>query len=286
MVFKNKVHALLLGAAGAALLVILSVATVYVSYFSSHIVVNQEKWGQFGDYFGGILNPILSFMAFVAVLYNVKFGVSAEERSEIRHREQLTEQRLFQLLGLMGDAVERSKIVVSGATVSDFETHVGRQAQHSAVSDLSIILLKEAQRVQSMPYIEVYGVLKLRYRSWRVRCWGGIGQYLDSAFLVLDYIARDTSLSSDFKRFALNALRVQMTENERLSLWYAALFTAEYSQFLKPMFDAGFVDGRHGSLKDLISPWRDELMSAALSAGEHPLQRNQSPQKQSMSSAK
>jgi len=283
---RNKFYVFLLAAGGAALLVIFSVATIYVNYFSTHIVVDQEKWGQFGDYFGGVLNPILSFMAFVAVLYNVKFGVGAEERSEIRHREQLTEQRLFQLLSLMGAAVERSKIVVSGATVAEFETHVGRQAQHSAVSDLSVILAKEAQRVQSIPYLELYGALKLQYRTWRVRCWGGVGQYLDSAFLVLDYIARDTSLSSSFKTFALSALRVQMTENERLSLWYAALFTAEYSQFLKPMFDAGFVDGRHGSLRDLISPWRDELMAAALSVGEHPLHTNQSPQKQSMSSAK
>ncbi|UVL59863.1 hypothetical protein LOY54_17645 [Pseudomonas sp. B21-032] len=263
---KNKFHVFLLGAGGVALSLIVLVASMYVNYFSAHIVVDQEKWGQFGDYFGGVLNPVLSFMAFVAVLYNVKFGVGAEERSEIRHREQLAEQRLFQLLSLMGNAVERSAIVVSGATVSEFETHVGLQAQHSAASDLRMILSTAARKAQDLQCVEVYGELRMEFRSWRRRCWGGVGQYLDSAFLVLDYIMRGSTLPPDFKRFALNALRVQMTESERLSLWYSALFSAEYSHFLEPMLDAGFVDDPHGSLNDFIKPWRGELMAAAMGA--------------------
>lgn len=64
---KDATAKALLWCAGLfALFVILCVAGKYVSVFSTHILNDQEKWGQFGDYFGGVLNPILSFFAFVA----------------------------------------------------------------------------------------------------------------------------------------------------------------------------------------------------------------------------
>ncbi|WP_207284559.1 hypothetical protein [Pseudomonas sp. FW300-N2A2] len=70
-----------------ALFAIVSVAIRYVSEFSINILTDQEKWGQFGDYFGGVLNPVLSFFAFVAILYTLRIQVAANEEGEQRHEE-------------------------------------------------------------------------------------------------------------------------------------------------------------------------------------------------------
>jgi len=44
------------------------VAKTYTSNFLGDFSQHQDKWGQFGDYFGGILNPTFSFLALIALL--------------------------------------------------------------------------------------------------------------------------------------------------------------------------------------------------------------------------
>ncbi len=51
----------------------------YVSIFSTNLSHNNSDWGTFGDYIGGILNPFLSFFAFLALLITICY-----QRKEIR----------------------------------------------------------------------------------------------------------------------------------------------------------------------------------------------------------
>lgn len=51
------------------------VMLVYSHYFSGDITYNHEKWGQLGDFFGGVLNPIFAFLALIALLYTIKLQV-------------------------------------------------------------------------------------------------------------------------------------------------------------------------------------------------------------------
>lgn len=44
-----------------------------------------QYWGQLGDFFGGLLNPLLSFMALVAVLHSIKI-----QRKELQETQQET----------------------------------------------------------------------------------------------------------------------------------------------------------------------------------------------------
>lgn len=50
---------------------------LYACYFSNGFSVKQEAWGQFGDFVGGVLNPIISWMTFVAVAVSLRYTVSA-----------------------------------------------------------------------------------------------------------------------------------------------------------------------------------------------------------------
>lgn len=57
---------------GFAAIVIVIVLANYFLTFPSVRSSDQAVWGQFGDYFGGVLNPILSFFALIAVLLSLR----------------------------------------------------------------------------------------------------------------------------------------------------------------------------------------------------------------------
>lgn len=83
-----------------AVFVIVLIFLVYLLNFGKYGLSNsQEVWAQFGDYFGGILNAILAFIAFIALLTTIKLQnkalqISKDELSATR--EELKESRIAQ----------------------------------------------------------------------------------------------------------------------------------------------------------------------------------------------
>ena len=52
--------------------VVFSVIVLYLDTFGTRdFSSDPEQWGQMGDYFGGMLNPILAFALFIALLYTI-----------------------------------------------------------------------------------------------------------------------------------------------------------------------------------------------------------------------
>lgn len=58
-----------------ALLAITLASYLYASQFSGELSSKQETWGAFGDFFGGTLNPILSFLTIIALLLTIVLQV-------------------------------------------------------------------------------------------------------------------------------------------------------------------------------------------------------------------
>lgn len=69
---QNKQYSLplILIFAGLSLFVIFVVG-VYIKNFGTSLSVSQSTWGAFGDYVGGILNPVFAFVSFMALLYTI-----------------------------------------------------------------------------------------------------------------------------------------------------------------------------------------------------------------------
>ena len=86
-----------------------AVALIFNHNFKSHSVSDAiEHWGQFGDFFGGVLNPFLAFCSFMALLYTIniqskQLTISTEELKETR--KELTASR---------EAQERSSAALDG----------------------------------------------------------------------------------------------------------------------------------------------------------------------------
>lgn len=66
-----------------AAIVCVLVAVIYFTHWRGGYSSNHEHWGQFGDFFGGVLNPALSFLGLIALLETVRL-----------QRNELTQQRL------------------------------------------------------------------------------------------------------------------------------------------------------------------------------------------------
>ncbi|WP_022694849.1 hypothetical protein [Ponticaulis koreensis] len=66
------------------------IVLIYVSFFFSAgqtISSSTADWGTFGDYLGGTLNPILSFLALIALLFTIKLQLNELRisRQELRY---------------------------------------------------------------------------------------------------------------------------------------------------------------------------------------------------------
>ncbi|WP_421715687.1 putative phage abortive infection protein [Arcobacter arenosus] len=62
---------------------ILCVLMFYLIKFS-HLGISNDQaiWAQFGDYFGGVLNPVFAFLAFIALLITIKLQNEALNQSK------------------------------------------------------------------------------------------------------------------------------------------------------------------------------------------------------------
>lgn len=72
--------ALLVVAAG----IVIAVAFLYFQEFHGDISSKHDVWGQFGDFFGGTLNPILSFLSLIALVFTVALQ---SRQLELAHEE-------------------------------------------------------------------------------------------------------------------------------------------------------------------------------------------------------
>lgn len=99
---SSRIFGIILCAVGIILLIVIAVVgLIYRSNFSGDSNVystSQEIWGQFGDYFGGTLNPIFGFASLAVLLYTL--SVQKEELDETKKafkaQIDLMEQQAFE----------------------------------------------------------------------------------------------------------------------------------------------------------------------------------------------
>lgn len=71
----------------------------YVLMYGSSPAYSHEKWAQFGDFLGGVLNPLYAFLAFLALLYtiNIQRTELKQARAEFRRSADAAQQQIDHL---------------------------------------------------------------------------------------------------------------------------------------------------------------------------------------------
>lgn len=242
--------------ATVAILLITGVALRYTTIFSTRISGSQETWGQFGDYFGGVLNPILSFFAFMALLFTLHEQKQSSKDNEKRHEEQTREQRFFQMVALFTQVASQVKIKFNAS--SDAE-RVGREATHGAWLDFSQNQLSKIRETEFDSSLDQFKALQKAFVGWRRYNWPAVGNFVETFFTVYSYVYWIIPRDRDFANFALGFLKSNLSESERLLLWYSAMCTRNYFQYCTMLRLARFVDDIDGSLDDPLKPYAWDL---------------------------
>lgn len=87
-------------AGGAVALIILVYLVNFFPIFGAQLSGDTAVWGQFGDYIGGTLNPILSFISVVLLIRSLSLQNEANDalRNELKNSERTENFRTFSTL--------------------------------------------------------------------------------------------------------------------------------------------------------------------------------------------
>lgn len=168
---------------------IVAVVVVLVFYFFNfhyQLSSKNENWGLFGDFFGGTLNPILSFLALFVVLKTYlsqqdELKATQEilkEQSETQKRQQF-ENTFFELLKIHNQSLESLVEVVYIP---------GQSSPHRSVSGHSYSKLK--QIISSVFYNENFASVRLNESKQKLIGNHSLsGHYFRILYQVLKFIA-------------------------------------------------------------------------------------------------
>lgn len=231
---KNLSVCALIGVALVALLAISTVLYVYFSTFTGEKSISHEVWGQFGDYVGGLLNPLLSFLALVAILSTLYMQVNANHDMEKRHSEQIFDSRFFQLLSFNLEIANSTKIR------NEYVDNASLWCEgHMAVSYVGNQFFERyLSNVRGCSSAEFEGVRK-EFVAWKRKYWPVVANYYESIIFIIEFISRESS-GDDAIRFYLSAVKAQMTPYEQELLFYVMLCSSDSCRFITALQMCGF----------------------------------------------
>lgn len=87
--YRKKLFAL----AFVGLVIVISAIGFYAKTFGTEILVDHEKWGQFGDFLGGTTNPVLAFLTFLGVLWTISITYEQFKNEKSRQEIEDTDKR-------------------------------------------------------------------------------------------------------------------------------------------------------------------------------------------------
>ncbi|RON24433.1 hypothetical protein BK660_01815 [Pseudomonas brassicacearum] len=235
---NSKINKVLMLTAFFVVLLVVGVVLFYIKNFTMGLSDKQDVWGQFGDYFGGVLNPLLSFFAFVVLLYTVSIQLAAAQESDKRHEEQIFDTRLFQLLAAnieVGKSLfVRVKVEKPERELDSFK--VINYLWYRVRTELGSL---ELEGVGDREYLDS---IAGSYVSVRSRFSASTDSYFDSIIFIISYIYR-YGTNDEQKDFALSALRSQINKSGRGLLFYFMLFSEKHRVHLEYLLAAEFFEG-------------------------------------------
>lgn len=188
----------------------LLIFSLYIKQLSSDDFAS-DRWGQFGDYFGGILNPIFSFLGLIAIvitlrLQNEQLRDSLKETFNQNKRADLIqfESTFFQLIEL------HNKITEDAAVDSGLDKiFYGRNAFKLLQKRIDSIRF-HTDLGKNFSAIEIYEMVYLANEDL-------MAHYFRNMYHVMKFI--DKSSVEDQQYYA-DLLRAQLSSSEAVLLFY------------------------------------------------------------------
>ena len=216
-------------------IIVPSVVSVYIFKFAHLGLSNeQEVWGQFGDYIGGVLNPIFAFFAFIALMITIKLQNEAliTSKEELKlSREELEKSRIAQ------EAQSESLKLQNQATkLQIFENTFFQLINLFIEKKKEIVYGTDAYSNKAIKkYMNSFkSTYEFNYENFYTTNESFFGTYFGQIYQVLNFI--NTSDIKDKQRY-VNIFRAQFTKDELEFLFYHCLGTIGKRKFKKLVED-------------------------------------------------
>lgn len=215
----NKIAALMLI---IAVICCATVAFVYRSNFPGSIVASHEAWGQFGDFFGGTLNPILAMLSLFAILGALIIQSRELSSSTSALKEQSEHLSLQAFENTFFAMVQINSENVRSLDLEDTEKsdgyNPGRGAFRFLVSRLKISY--EFTSKYNAAGKDEREVISLAYSNFYTSNDRFIGHYLSGLERIIEFI--EMRRPADKGQYYL-VVGAQLSQNELLLLFYHSL---------------------------------------------------------------
>jgi len=206
------------------LLFVIALSIIYF-YFSAknHIVIipsqtgdikytdEMATFGTLGDYFGGVLNPILGFITFSALLFTIHLQLKQNEEA----KKQYFENRFYNLLNIHNNLIDN--------------LNYKNKTQRSSFSELiNTILIPTAETnpifnaKTSTGSPVAISRTKRKYRNFNKNENGYFGHYFRNLYRILIIIDK-SSLDAEDKNDYARIVRAQLSSDELIVLYFNCL---------------------------------------------------------------
>lgn len=212
------------------------IISIYFYNFHGGYSDQPEVWGQLGDFFGGMLNPVFSFLAFIALLATFsiqikEFRNSTEELSKSAFAlaqqnstlaKQNFENSFFQLLKLHNDIVNSTDLV---SKRTNFVTK-GRDCFKIFLERLNDEIYEGNAKANYDNFLKVYEIFYMNHES-------ELGHYFRLLYNIVKLVHNTENID---KRFYTNIVRAQLSSAEIMLIFYNCISLNGREKF-KPLVE-------------------------------------------------
>ena len=186
-----------------------AVLWVYISQFGSELSTEHSNWGEFGDYVGGVLGPVFSFLALVVLIYTLTIQTR-------QFSLQNFESGFFELVRFHHDIV--SDLEVKGASTDP--SIRGRDCFGVFNSELFDRLAERYSADTEGGIGNPLGRVHHAYSDFRKDYGREVDHYFRHLYHILKFV--DESDVDDKLKYT-RILRAQLSTSELLLLFYSSL---------------------------------------------------------------
>jgi uncharacterized membrane protein len=216
----------------------------YAVHFRGPLSNSVAEWGQFGDYVGGLLNPIFGFLGLVALLatlylqrqqlqgslQELKDSAKSLRAQEREWRIQNFEASFFELLRLHNDIVNTMDLEGKPGTKRDGLVTRGRDC-------ISVFLDRYRSSLLQHGANDDFGEAMRLYEKFFEKHEKELGHYFRLLYNIVKFVDRSTGIGGiEDKRFYTNLVRAQLSSDELSLLFFNGLSKRGAPKF-KPLME-------------------------------------------------
>ncbi|PTV59132.1 hypothetical protein [Pseudomonas putida] len=249
---KKRLPQWLLAVVLTALLIAISLLTLFVIKFGYAPSDSQESWGQFGDFVGGILNPLFSIIGLFALLHTIvlqskelskstkelKASAKALKRQNKHNARQQFDNNFFQLLTLNLSLI--SSVHLRGKVS-------GEAAFQSAV-DLFLYGF-DANNADFDAWVK-------RFDEWRSDPAYVFDTYIHSLSNVINFVI-NSRVSKGAKETAFITISSNLSSGILIVLFLFCTFSSEHNWLRVELENSGFFGWCQLNELNYIPIWKD-----------------------------